>query len=519
VTAWDEDSLAVFSRNETTGILTFVEAIRDGVECDCLTEAYGVTISPDASHLYVVSEDDDTLALFSRSTTTGRLTLVTEFRFTFNTSRLNKPNDVVVSPDGKHIYVANIGNVLTTFSRNSTTGVPTFVDAIYSSDLGANSDALNRATELFISPDGKYIYVAGSFGNAIGVFSRNSTTGVLTFVEMQQDGVGEVEGILNTYSIGISPDGDHVYGGGYSGDSLAVFRRNSTTGSLTFVEAIFSTDPGIDGLDGPANLTVSPDGKHLYVSDYNGDAVTVFAGAAGSANPAITSHQPGETLAGSPTELVWSANGNAVLSWALYVGTTPGATDVFNSGILPGSTTSLDVPVGVGDTWITLYSYDSNGWNSVENLYVGAGVLSPEITTPSPMSALSGAAVTFTWNPHGVTPSNWLLRVGTTPDGGDLYSSPLLNSFTNSQLVNGLPTDGSDLYVSLWWYDGNWKTSDWTYQAANGQGNAPTGIGEPGDPFAVPVPGSTAWSLMAMALVFAGLALWRVRATRLRQRG
>jgi hypothetical protein len=36
-------------------------------------------------------------------------------------------------------------------------------------------------------------------------------------------------------------------------------------------------------------------------------------------------------------------------------------------------------------------------------------------------------------------------------------------------------TDGSDLYVRLYWYDGTWKSTDWTYQAANGTGNAPTG--------------------------------------------
>jgi len=66
------------------------------------------------------------------------------------------------------------------------------------------------------------------------VFSRNATTGVLTFVEVQRDGAGGVDGLDSARSGTVSPDGNHLYTAGSTDDAVAVLIRNSTTGSLAF---------------------------------------------------------------------------------------------------------------------------------------------------------------------------------------------------------------------------------------------------------------------------------------------
>ena len=54
----------------------------------------------------------------------------------------------------------------------------------------------------------------------------------LTFVEVQKNGVGLVDGLNNIRNLTVSPDGKNVY---TARDGLAVFSRNATTGALTWL--------------------------------------------------------------------------------------------------------------------------------------------------------------------------------------------------------------------------------------------------------------------------------------------
>ena len=75
---------------------------------------------------------------------------------------------------------------------------------------------------------------------------------------MKKDGVGGVNGIGLARGITVSPDGNHLYVSGYSEDAIVTFTRNSSTGALTFVEM---KKNGF-GIGWARQVTVSPDGKH-----------------------------------------------------------------------------------------------------------------------------------------------------------------------------------------------------------------------------------------------------------------
>ena len=84
------------------------------------------TISPDQKHLYAPGEFDDALALFSRESLTGLLSFQGAL---FNSlpaiEGLNGAEGVVVSPDGKNIYVgSNAGHQLAVFGREPDTTPP-----------------------------------------------------------------------------------------------------------------------------------------------------------------------------------------------------------------------------------------------------------------------------------------------------------------------------------------------------------------------------------------------------------
>src|SRR5262249_7859624 len=75
------------------------------------------------------------------------------------------------------------------------------------------TDGLALMSQVVASPDGAHFYVRAE--NAIGVYARDPMTGVLAFVEVERDGVGGVDGLSDLLDITLSPEGTHVYGAGY----------------------------------------------------------------------------------------------------------------------------------------------------------------------------------------------------------------------------------------------------------------------------------------------------------------
>ena len=89
------------------------------------------------------------------------------------------------------------------------------------------------------------------------------------------------------------------------------------------------------------------------------------------------------------------------------------------------------------------------------------------------------------WSAEGATVTNWRLEIGTTPGARDLFGKRLAAEVT-SQLVSGLPTDGSTVYVKLWWkINGAASEANYAYTAA---GDGPPPAGTPA--ITVPVPGT-----------------------------
>src|SRR2546422_10904825 len=88
------------------------------------------------------------------------------------------------------------------------------------------------------------------------------------------------------------------------------------------------------------------------------------------------------------------------------------------------------------------------------------------MTSPTPGSTLAGATVSFGWS-AGTGATGYWLEVGTTGVGStNLYSQS--QGLNLSGTVNGLPTNGSTVYVRLWTrLSGTWQLNDYTYRAAS----------------------------------------------------
>lgn len=271
--------LALLATTASGQALNYFEVQSDGAGgVDGLDGTYGVAVSSDDLHVYTASTSDDAVAVFEQ-TGGGGLTFVDSYFDDGNGGSIDGLRDakrLKVSPDGKSVYVPTTGDdALVVFSRNSTTGELTYVET--HKDGASGVDGLNGAYELAISPDNKHVYVAASSDDAVAVFSRNTTTGELTYVEVQVDGSGGIDGLNGARSVVVSPDGSHVYVASSIDDAVAIFSRNTTTGELTFVTHLEDGVGGVDGLNGAYGVSISPDGDHVYAVSSSDDAVVVFS--------------------------------------------------------------------------------------------------------------------------------------------------------------------------------------------------------------------------------------------------
>ncbi len=188
---------------------------------------------------------------------------------------LSDPWDVVVSADGRSVYVSgDSDNTLLTFERNRRSGKLKFVNKKVDGQGGV--DGIAAAQGLAASPDSRNVYVAGEGDDAIATFKRNRRTGKLKFVNAKFDGQGGVDGLEGTEDVEVSSNGRNAYVTGFDENALATFKRNRRTGKLKFVNAKFDGQGGVDGLEGAFEVAASADGKSVYVASETDAAVATF---------------------------------------------------------------------------------------------------------------------------------------------------------------------------------------------------------------------------------------------------
>jgi cysteine-rich repeat protein len=189
---------------------------------------------------------------------------------------LESARALTVSPDGAHLYaVSGEGDALVVFRCDPTSGALTFVELQRDGVDGV--DGLDRARAVAVSPDGAHVYTAADLDDAIAVFRRDPVTGALTFLEWHRDNVGVLNGLDGSTGISVSGDGAHVYVAASEDDAITVFRRDPASGRLTFVDVEPDDVGGVLGIDRIQAVALSPDGANVYAASDRDDALAVFA--------------------------------------------------------------------------------------------------------------------------------------------------------------------------------------------------------------------------------------------------
>jgi 6-phosphogluconolactonase (cycloisomerase 2 family) len=264
--------------------LTLIDIDKQGVGgVDGVGRAAQLAVSPDGKHVYVFSDltGDEALAIFRRNLVDGTLTFQQARRQTLIPPFVlpDSTPAVAFSPDGLTLYATGRSeNRVYRYVRNPTTGAISYGGYVENKLNGVNG--LERPRALAVSGDGRHLYVISNGSaqevGAVAVFSRQSDTGTLTYLGRYVDTINGNDGLDQPFGVAISPDDEQLYITSEGDRSVAVWDRNPLTGLLTFRQ-IVTNGGGIDSLDTADSVVVSPDGRHVYVGGYEELDVTIFA--------------------------------------------------------------------------------------------------------------------------------------------------------------------------------------------------------------------------------------------------
>jgi 6-phosphogluconolactonase (cycloisomerase 2 family) len=424
VAAFNDDAVHVFTRNPD-GTLTSTACFQNtgGSDCDgsggdtvALDGAADVAVSPDGESVYVVSNESNAIALFTRAID-GSLTFQGCIQDSSSgelcegiggeSPGLRSANGVAISPDGQNVYVASFLSDSVTWFTRAEDGTLTPQGCIQNTGgtacagIGGTTAGLDGAYDVTVSPDGLNVYVVSYVSDAVVTFDR-APDGTLTSDScVQNPGLmicaTSFAGLDGPRSVAVSPDGDNVYVGALIDDSLVTFDR-AAGGALTpvscfqgpsFVDCNGSGGTTI-GLDGVSATIVSPDGKQVYVASLTSDALTAFDRAPdGSLSTAGCIQNTGRTECANA-----GGSTTAGLDGAIDVATSPAGDSLyvvsFNSDAVVAFVRDLSTTTTTTNTTTTTTSTTTT---STTNTTTTSTTLSTTTTTLEPTTTTTSTTL------------------------------------------------------------------------------------------------------------------------------
>ena len=212
---------------------------------------HGLAWLPDGQHLVVTTEQDSAVLIVS--VFTGAVDAV------IHTSQ-NTSHMVVLSPDAKRAYVANIGS-------SSVTMIDLTSDrAVWTTPLPDGPEGMD------VSPDGSELWIASRKANRITVVGAQKL-----------DTLATVKASEFPIRVKFTPDGSRVLVTLARSSELKIFdaksRKEIKTIKLKVERSIKTGSRQAEGYESstvPIGLVISPDGKTAFVANTGYDVVTMI---------------------------------------------------------------------------------------------------------------------------------------------------------------------------------------------------------------------------------------------------
>lgn len=215
-----------------------------------MSSVEGLAVSRDGKNVYAAAPGSGALDVLARDPSTGALTQPPDSSGCFVNSalasctlgrELGGADAVAISPDDRGVYVpALLTNSIAVFTRtpstgrlaqgSGSTGCATFVK----SAVCARGRALRRAEGAAVSPNGTNVYAVSYIPGSMDVFDREGPTAGLTEKPGRRGclidprfGCARARAMRQASSVAVSPDGRNVYVAAFASNAVDVFKRQT----------------------------------------------------------------------------------------------------------------------------------------------------------------------------------------------------------------------------------------------------------------------------------------------------
>lgn len=211
-------------------------------------QPYTITISIDGTKAYVTNSNSTTITIINTVTDTVSGII----------SGFDGPSGMVITPNGLVAYVNNYGVGLD--SGNGTT--VSVVNLLTNMIVGSPITVGQAPASLAISPNGLYVYVinymTGVTDGTISVITTSNNSSI----------VDALSGFSGPFGIAINSAGTTAYVTNFGSNNFSPFGTTLSIVDLTNPTSPTITNTLTIGIQ-PSGVAVTPDGKFLYVSNYN----------------------------------------------------------------------------------------------------------------------------------------------------------------------------------------------------------------------------------------------------------
>ncbi|MGH7496846.1 MAG: beta-propeller fold lactonase family protein [bacterium] len=253
---YNYSKLLIFSRDQVNGSINLVDTLQ--TYSRNIKQWYGssVVVSSEGNNVYATNSDINWVFAFARESKSGSLSSVESFYHIH-------PHIVIVSPDDLHVYISHYGGNFAIYSKNPTTTQLTLTDNFILTGFG-----FQPPSGISFSRNGDAIYMTHYTGQT--VLRRDSTTGKLAVLQNLKNSGGGTDRLYASRSVAVSPNGNFLYVAARLEDAgISVFSRHQDDGRLELLESHPLAE--VDA------MIMSPEGRHLYVSNTDEGIIVVFA--------------------------------------------------------------------------------------------------------------------------------------------------------------------------------------------------------------------------------------------------
>jgi DNA-binding beta-propeller fold protein YncE len=357
----EELYVADSATNSIAGFQIGSEGLLSPIACAeaalCETEAGPATlaISPNGKYVFVVNRTEETVSTLAIGSD-GSLSKVACRK---NCNTASEPTGIATTPNGKYLYVANSGpgnlgpGTIAAFSVGSD-GALTKVGC----NPNNQCETEGRPEGLAVSPNGEVLYATTAVKKG-----GTEKPGVVSIFSIGEKGelapvpCSDCQTGAQPSAVTITPNGKYVYVTNHASDTVSIFE----VGEGGLLSPVACTEPDCGTGEEPQGATASPNGRYLFVSNTAREPpeptteppepafVSVFSiGAGGTLSPVECAEQDCET-ASNPGGVAVSPEGEFLYAANSGAGTISPFSIGLQGALNPIACMSLDCSAGSGE--------------------------------------------------------------------------------------------------------------------------------------------------------------------------